>query len=143
MSGKLYDFIIIGGGPAGLTAALYLARFLRNVMVFDAQDGRASMIPKTHNLAPFPDGISGRDLLERMRSHAQRYGATLENRTVSAVEKQGDVFHVTTDRGVETARSIIFTKPTAKTHPLRNSTANCALTFITSSSRKNTSPVTE
>ena len=102
------DCIIIGGGPAGLTAALYLARFLRNVMVFDAQDGRALMIPKTHNLAPFPDGISGRDLLDRMRSHAQRYGATLENGMVSAVVKQGDLFHVTTDRGAETARSVIF-----------------------------------
>lgn len=102
------DCIIVGGGPAGLTAALYLARFLRSVTVFDSQEGRARMIPRTHNLAPFPDGISGFDLLDRMRSHAELYGATLESGTVSTIVKQGGVFHVATDRGVETASNIIF-----------------------------------
>lgn len=102
------DCIIVGGGPAGLTAALYLARFLRSVTVFDAQDGRARMIPRTHNQGPFPDGISGRDLLERMQSHAEQYGATIETGTVAAVEREGDVFQVTTDRRVESARSVIF-----------------------------------
>ena len=102
------DCIIIGGGPAGLTAALYLARFLRSVTVFDAEQGRARMIPKTHNFAPFPHGISGRDLLDRMRSHAERYGAVIEAGTVGAVEKQGDRFLVSTDHRVETARAVIL-----------------------------------
>ena len=102
------DCIIVGGGPAGLTAALYLARFQRSVTVFDAQQGRARMIPQTHNLAPFPTGISGRDLLVRMRSHAELYGAEVEQAWVSAVEQKGEVFHVTTDRWVETARNVIF-----------------------------------
>lgn len=102
------DCIIVGGGPAGLTAALYLARFLRSVTVFDAQEGRARMIPATHNLAPFPDGIAGRDLLDRMRSHAEHYGAAVETGTVAAVEKLGDLFRVTTDRRVETARTVVF-----------------------------------
>ncbi len=102
------DCIIVGGGPAGLTAALYLARFLRSVTVFDAEEGRARMIPKTHNLAPFPDGISGLDLLDRMRSHAERYGALIESGKVRSVEKQGDVFCVTTNRRQEVARTVIF-----------------------------------
>ncbi len=102
------DCVIIGGGPAGLTAALYLARFLRNVTVFDAREGRARMIPTTHNFAPFPDGISGPDLLDRMQSHAERYGAVIETCTVEAVERQDDGFCVTTDRGSETARYVIF-----------------------------------
>ncbi|MDT8856383.1 NAD(P)/FAD-dependent oxidoreductase [Paracoccaceae bacterium Fryx2] len=102
------DCIILGGGPAGLTAALYLARFLRSVTVFDAQEGRARMIPETHNLTPFPGGISGRDLLDRMRSHAGHHGAEIETGTVVSVEAQGDVFRVTTDRRAETARTVIF-----------------------------------
>ena len=102
------DCIVIGGGPAGLTSALYLARFLRSVTVFDAQEGRAGTIPKTHNVAPFPDGISGSDLLDRMRRHARQYGARLENATVSAVARQGDIFHVTTKDEMRTARTVIF-----------------------------------
>jgi thioredoxin reductase (NADPH) len=102
------DCVIVGGGPAGLTAALYLARFLRSVTVFDAGEGRARMIPKTHNMAPFPAGISGRELLDRMRSHAEKYGAVIETGTVTAVEKQGNVFRITTDGKVETARHVIF-----------------------------------
>ena len=102
------DCIVVGGGPAGLTAALYLARFLRSVTVFDAQEGRARMIPKTHNMGPFPDGISGLDLLDRMRSHAQTYGAIIKNERVSHVSKENGVFQVTTKQGVEEARCVIF-----------------------------------
>lgn len=102
------DCIIVGGGPAGLTAALYLSRYLRSVTVFDARQGRARMIPQTHNLAPFPDGISGSGLLARMHRHAELYGATIEPGTVGAVEKHGDVFHVETETTVATARTVIF-----------------------------------
>lgn len=105
---SIQDCVIVGGGPAGLTAALYLARFLRSVTVFDAQDGRARLIPTTHNLAPFPDGISGRDLLDRMLSHAELYGAKVEPDTVRKVVKLGDGFRITTDNRTVTARTVIF-----------------------------------
>ncbi|WP_228461831.1 NAD(P)/FAD-dependent oxidoreductase [Paracoccus liaowanqingii] len=102
------DCVVIGGGPAGLTAALYLARFLRSVTVFDGQDGRARMIPRTHNLTPFPDGIPGQELLDRMQSHARRYGAVIQTGTVEAVERQGNAFQVRTDRQAVLARNVIF-----------------------------------
>src|SRR3546814_8389245 len=73
----MYDCIIIGGGPAGLTAATYLGRFLRATLVIDAGAGRAASIPTTHNLIGFPEGISGEELLSRMRQHAVGYGAEL------------------------------------------------------------------
>lgn len=104
----IQDCVIVGGGPAGLTAALYLARFLRRVTVFDGRDGRARMIPRTHNLAPFPDGISGQELLGQMRSHARRYGAVVEADTVEAVEQLDNAFRVVTGRKAALARSVIF-----------------------------------
>src|SRR3546814_16330200 len=83
----MYDCIIIGGGPAGLTAATYLGRFMRSTLLFDAGAGRAARIPTTHNLLGFPDGISGEELLSRMREHAARYGAELVNVVVKSIER--------------------------------------------------------
>ena len=72
------DCLVIGGGAAGLVGAMYLARYHRKVLVVDDGGSRLSMIPKSRNVAGFPDGIAGCDLLERMRQHAARYGASLE-----------------------------------------------------------------
>jgi thioredoxin reductase (NADPH) len=76
------DCLIIGGGPGGLTAALYLARFRRNVRVIDAGGSRASLIPRSHNYPGFPDGVSGAELLLRLREQAARYGAAITTANV-------------------------------------------------------------
>ncbi|WP_083949184.1 NAD(P)/FAD-dependent oxidoreductase [Sphingobium cloacae] len=72
-----YDALIVGGGPAGLTAAIYLARYRRRVIVVDEGHSRAKWIPRSHNHAGFPDGINGEELLGRIRDQAERYGATI------------------------------------------------------------------
>ena len=64
---NFYDVVVIGGGPAGLTAATYLRRFLRSVVVLDAGDSRARYIPESHNCPGFPQGVAGTELLQRMR----------------------------------------------------------------------------
>lgn len=79
------DCLVIGGGPAGLTAAIYLARFHLSALVIDAGDGRAQMIPRTRNHAGYPDGISGIELLSRMREQAIKYGATFEKGKISSL----------------------------------------------------------
>lgn len=91
MSDQL-DCLVIGGGPAGLTAAIYLARFHLSVTVMDAGHGRALQIPCTHNHAGFPEGISGRELLSRMRSQAIRYGTWIVDRHVEALTHDGSGF---------------------------------------------------
>ena len=66
--------VIVGAGPAGLTAAIYLGRFRRRFLVIDGGDSRARWIPISHNHPGFPDGVAGADLVERMRRQAERYG---------------------------------------------------------------------
>lgn len=70
------DCIVVGGGPAGLTAAIYLARFRRRVILLDGGESRAGLIPRSHNHPGYPDGIGGRELLDRMRQQLRNYGVT-------------------------------------------------------------------
>jgi len=83
----MIDCLIVGGGPAGLTAAIYLARFRRDTLVVDAGSSRASLIPTSHNYPGFPEGISGADLLDRLRRQARRYGAVLRHGEVTGIER--------------------------------------------------------
>jgi thioredoxin reductase (NADPH) len=68
------ECLIVGAGPAGLTAAVYLARFRRRVAIVDAGQSRAAYIPVSRNCPGFPDGISGVELLARLRDQASHYG---------------------------------------------------------------------
>jgi thioredoxin reductase (NADPH) len=104
------DCLIVGGGPAGLTAAIYLSRFHLNILVVDAGKSRASWIPCTHNHAGFPDGINGKELLERMRAQAQKYGAKIVTDRVTKVERDegSGLFTGTWGSGDETARTVLL-----------------------------------
>jgi thioredoxin reductase (NADPH) len=85
------DCLVIGGGPAGLTAAVYLGRFRRSVRIFDAGASRASLIPITHNVPGFPAGIAGQELLQRLREQATRYcGNAIVQARVDRLEKLDD-----------------------------------------------------
>ena len=86
------DCLIIGAGPAGLTAATYLARFRRNIVVLDAGQSRARWIPASHNCPGFPFGVAGNELLARYRTHAQKYGAAIVETRITALRKQDDDF---------------------------------------------------
>ena len=73
----MLDCVIIGGGPAGLSAAIHLARFRRDVLVVDDGTSRAALIPRTYNHPGFPGGIPGRLLLERMRRQVRDLGTAI------------------------------------------------------------------
>jgi thioredoxin reductase (NADPH) len=88
------DCAIVGGGPAGLTAALYLARFRRRAVVIDAGHSRASLIPVSHNYPGFPQGVSGEELLRRLREQAQHYGVHALRGTAHALRQTPDGFEL-------------------------------------------------
>lgn len=102
------DCIIIGAGPAGLTAAIYLARYHLSIRLFDSGASRAAWIPCTHNHAGYPEGIEGKELLRRMREQARKYGAIREEKTVEHLAKVGNHFVVGTSEGTYRARSVLL-----------------------------------
>ena len=102
------DCLVIGGGPAGLTAAIYLARFHLSLQVVDAGKSRAGWIPCTHNHAGFPGGITGKELIHRMKEQAQLYGASLETGMVTRLEKIEGGFEAEWGEGSVTARSVLL-----------------------------------
>ena len=87
----MLDCLIIGGGPAGLTAAIYLARYRRRIRLIDAGQSRAALIPESHNYPGFR-GIGGPALLARLREQAERYGAVLQQDNVSGLRRAGGGF---------------------------------------------------
>jgi thioredoxin reductase (NADPH) len=86
------DCLVIGAGPAGLTAATYLARFRRKVVVVDAGSSRARWIPASHNCPGFPFGVAGNELLGRYRQHALSFGVSLESGRVRELARTDDGF---------------------------------------------------
>lgn len=81
------DALIIGGGPAGLTAAIYLARYRRRVVVVDSSESRAALIPATHNYPGFADGIAGVGLLDALTRQAKTYGVRLIHDRIATLQK--------------------------------------------------------
>ncbi|MGE5522943.1 MAG: NAD(P)/FAD-dependent oxidoreductase [Rhodospirillaceae bacterium] len=88
------DCLVIGAGPAGLTAAIYLGRYRRNALVVESGASRAALIPTAHNYPAFPEGIHGPELLRRLRLQALRYGAQIRSGTVQALEQNDDGAYV-------------------------------------------------
>jgi thioredoxin reductase (NADPH) len=104
------DCVIVGAGPAGLTAATYLARFHRQTLVVDDGASRAALIPLSHNYPGFPPGISGKELLQRLREQASTYGARFENARVDDIQQRPNGFEVFFDgRSVTTRRVLLAT----------------------------------
>lgn len=84
------DCLIIGGGPAGLTAAIYLTRYRRRFRVLDSSESRAGWDYVSHNLPGYPDGIASRELLRRLRTQAQKHGTEIEAARATALTMGAD-----------------------------------------------------
>ncbi len=86
------DCLIIGAGPAGLVAAIYLSRYRRHVRLLESGESRATNIPLSRNVPGFPDGISGVDFLQRLRLQAQNAGVVIEKVKIKELEKAPEFF---------------------------------------------------
>ena len=103
-----YDAIDIGAGPAGLTAAVYLARFRRRVLVLSQGPPRASWIPESHNTPGFSQGVGGLELLSRLTEQATRFGAELREACVTGLNPDGGGFEVRAEAEVLRAPHVIL-----------------------------------
>ena len=114
------DCAIVGGGPAGLTAAAYLGRARRRAVVFDGGDSRANWIPTSHNCPGFPEGVTGERLLARLRAQADRHGAQMLRAEVTAVTRdpgEDGLFRLETSAGAAVARRLIVATGVADREP--------------------------
>jgi thioredoxin reductase (NADPH) len=114
----ILDAVVVGAGPAGLTAAIYLARFKRRFLVLHDGRSRASWIPCSRNHPGFPDGVAGEALLDRMRRQAERFGAAIETGQVLAVRPIRGGFELELkDRSLRAANLLLATGVADKKPP--------------------------
>ena len=105
---KIYDTLIVGGGPGGLTAAIYLRRFRREIVVVDKGNSRLQLIPVTHNFPGFPDGIQGTQLLDNLRSQLGRYGGHVTEGEITSLTRNDHYFTADFDGGQFHARTVLI-----------------------------------
>lgn len=103
-----YDLVIIGSGPAGLAASVYASRYKLSHVVFGSAPG--GQMQSIHAIENWPGeiSISGFDLISKFVDQVKHYGIEIRNEVVISVEPDGDVFQISTSKGVCRSRAVIF-----------------------------------
>ena len=114
----MYDLIIIGSGPAGLSAAIYASRARLNTLVLEQNFISGGQIIDTYEIDNYPGipGISGMDLADKMQQHAEKLGAVIENGLVTSLDLTGPVKKVITEEGSYEAKAVILASGAMHAH---------------------------
>lgn len=111
------EVLVVGAGPAGLTAATYLARYRRRTLVMDGGQPRACWIPLSHNTPGFPAGVTGPDILARMREQAEEYGTVVTPGRVDRLTRDGEGFVAEVAGRIVRARAVLLATGVVDHHP--------------------------
>jgi thioredoxin reductase (NADPH) len=103
-----YDVAVVGGGPAGLTAALYTTRLGLDTVLVNRGGGRAAMMQDTHNVIGITEDVSGVEFLRTAQEQVQAYGADYRRGFVSDIDREDDRFVLTTDDAALSARRVVL-----------------------------------
>lgn len=108
--GKVYDLIIIGGGPAGLAAALYAGRAMLDTLLIEKNlpGGQICITDWVENYPGFPEGITGLELCKRLEDHARKFGSRIILEEVVDVDLKSEPKLVKTTQGEYRARTVIL-----------------------------------
>ncbi len=114
----MHDLIIIGAGPAGLSAAIYASRAELDYILIEENFVNGGQIIDTYEIDNYPGlpGLSGMDLAQKMADHAEKLGAEIVNAAVEGLELEGDVKKVKTDEGTFEAKAVIIASGAAHSH---------------------------
>ncbi|MDH7500652.1 MAG: FAD-dependent oxidoreductase, partial [candidate division NC10 bacterium] len=107
--GEIYDLIIIGGGPAGLTAGIYAARSRLKCLLLERQ-APGGQVLTTHwieNYPGFPGGIGGMELIDKILQQAQGFGLPIQMREVIGLDRAGECWGIRSPEGDLSARALI------------------------------------
>lgn len=106
----MYDIAIIGGGPAGLTAAIYAGRMKRKTLLATGPraGGQIYLTYQVENYPGFPEGITGPDLVDRFVKQVERFGAVIDERMVDSVDFSSQPYKIRMEDKVFEARAVII-----------------------------------
>jgi thioredoxin reductase (NADPH) len=117
MADSTVDCVVVGGGPAGLTASYYLRRFHRSVACFDDGDSRALRIPLSRNYPAFPNGIAGTELLNRLAKQLENASGCVVTGHVTRIERSDAGFVVHAGDRTTRTRTILLATGTRDLEP--------------------------